>query len=235
MLLLLISCQAVPNFLWPHGLQHARLPCLSLSSGVCSNSYPFVGVGGGAEGVCNFLRSVSLQQKFEVMDGPLLQLRVTALFHLASEVKVTQLCPTFCDPTDYTVHGILQARILEWLAFGFSRGSSKPRDRTQVSHIAGGFFTSWATIHPGAWGQAYPKDTKRREASGSILAPLFNMFFSSPLSLPYVNRARREGCLFYLRFSLQSSDLPLFYFLGLFPSLSFSHHHSGLLFPILTT
>ena len=56
---------------------------------------------------------MSLQQKFEVMDGPLLQLRVTALFHLASEVKVTQLCPTFCDPTDYTVHGILQARILQ--------------------------------------------------------------------------------------------------------------------------
>ena len=46
---------------------------------------------------------------------------------------------------DYTVHGILQARILEWLAFPFSRGSSQPRDQTQVSHIAGGFFTGWAT------------------------------------------------------------------------------------------
>jgi len=43
---------------------------------------------------------------------------------------------------DYTVHGILQARILEWVAFPFSRGSSQPRDGTQVSHIAGGFFTS---------------------------------------------------------------------------------------------
>ena len=41
-----------------------------------------------------------------------------------------------------TVHGILQARILEWVAFPFSRGSSQPRDRTQVSHIAGRFFTS---------------------------------------------------------------------------------------------
>ena len=50
-----------------------------------------------------------------------------------------------CDPLDYTVHGILQARILEWVAFPFSRGSSQPRDWTQVSHIAGGFFTSWAT------------------------------------------------------------------------------------------
>ena len=45
---------------------------------------------------------------------------------------------------DYIVHGILQARILEWVAFPFSRGSSQPRDRTQVSHIAGGFFTNWA-------------------------------------------------------------------------------------------
>ena len=47
---------------------------------------------------------------------------------------------------DYTVHGILQVRILEWVAFPFSRGSSKPRDQTQVSHIAGEFFTSWATL-----------------------------------------------------------------------------------------
>ena len=50
-----------------------------------------------------------------------------------------------CDPMDYTAHGILQARILEWAAFAFSRGSSQPRDQTQVSHIAGRGFTSWAT------------------------------------------------------------------------------------------
>ena len=43
------------------------------------------------------------------------------------------------------VHGILQARILEWVAVPFSRGSSQARDQTQVYHIAGGFFTSWAT------------------------------------------------------------------------------------------
>ena len=42
-------------------------------------------------------------------------------------------------------HGILQARILEWVAFSFSRESSQPRDWTQVSGIAAGFFTSWAT------------------------------------------------------------------------------------------
>ena len=58
------------------------------------------------------------------------------------KVKVTQLCPTICNPMDYTVHGILQARILEWVAFPFSRGSSQTRDQTQVSFIAERFFTS---------------------------------------------------------------------------------------------
>ena len=50
-----------------------------------------------------------------------------------------------CGPMVYTVDGTLQARILEWVGFPFSRGSSQPRDWTQVSHIAGRFFTSWAT------------------------------------------------------------------------------------------
>ena len=49
---------------------------------------------------------------------------------------------TLCNPMDYTIHEILQARILEWVTFPLSRGSSKPPDRTQVSRIAGGFFTS---------------------------------------------------------------------------------------------
>ena len=48
-------------------------------------------------------------------------------------------------PMDYTVHGILSARLLEWVAFPFSRGSSQPRGWIQVSHTAGRFFTSWAT------------------------------------------------------------------------------------------
>ena len=58
------------------------------------------------------------------------------------KVKVAQLCPILCDPVDYTVDGILQARILEWVAFPFSRGSSQPRNRTQFFRTAGGFFTS---------------------------------------------------------------------------------------------
>ena len=67
------------------------------------------------------------------------------------EVKVTQSCLTLCNPMDYIVHEILQARILEWVAFPFSRGSSQHRDQTQVSHIAGGFFTSWATKEVLLW------------------------------------------------------------------------------------
>ena len=61
-----------------------------------------------------------------------------------SEVKVTvcQLCPTLCDPMDYTAHGILQAGRLEWVAFPFTRGSSQPRDGTQVSRFVGRFFAS---------------------------------------------------------------------------------------------
>ena len=61
---------------------------------------------------------------------------------LTPEVKVAQSCLTLCDPMNYTVHGILQARILEQVSFPFSRGSSQPRDRTQISCISRGFFTS---------------------------------------------------------------------------------------------
>ena len=61
---------------------------------------------------------------------------------------VAQLCPAFCERYSMpgsSVHGILQARILEWVAMPSSRGSSLPRDQTQVSRTAGGFFTDWAT------------------------------------------------------------------------------------------
>ena len=64
---------------------------------------------------------------------------------MKSKVKATQSCPALCDSMDYTAHGILQARILEWVAFPFFKGSSQPRDWTLVCHIAGGLFTSWVT------------------------------------------------------------------------------------------
>ena len=63
-------------------------------------------------------------------------------YHVKVKAKVTQLHPTLCNPMDYTVHGILQARILEWVAFPFSRGSSQPRNHTGVCCIPSGFFTN---------------------------------------------------------------------------------------------
>ena len=61
------------------------------------------------------------------------------------KVKVVQLSPTLCNSMDYTVHESLKARILEWVSLPFSRGPSQCRGRTQVSCIAGRFFTSWIT------------------------------------------------------------------------------------------
>ena len=61
------------------------------------------------------------------------------------KVKVVWPFLILCNPMNYTVHGILQAWILEWVAFPFSRRSSQLRDRTQVSHVAGGLLTSWST------------------------------------------------------------------------------------------
>jgi len=73
---------------------------------------------------------------------PVIHLNVPQKLHLQShvKVKVTQSYLILCDPMDSTVHGILQARILKWVAFPFFRGSSQPMDQAQVFHIAGGFF-----------------------------------------------------------------------------------------------
>ena len=67
-----------------------------------------------------------------------------------SESEVAQSCPTRCDPVDcslagFSVHGIFQARVLEWFAISFSRGSSPPRVRIRVSRIVGSRFTLWAS------------------------------------------------------------------------------------------
>ena len=70
---------------------------------------------------------------------------------------------------------------------------------------------------------------EREEGTGSSL-----YVFLCPWACSMQIGLRQERCVFYLRFSLRSSDLPLFYFRGLSPSRSFSHRHSGLLFPILT-
>ena len=92
----------------------------------------------------------------------ILKLQSTQIVLGESESEVAQSCPTLCDPVDCilpgsSVHGILQARILEWVAISFSRGSSQPRDQTWVSHIAGRRFNLWAT---------------REAPKGDIISPL---------------------------------------------------------------
>ena len=79
-----------------------------------------------------------------------LTLLIFTSIHMSECVRIAQSCPTLwdhidCSPPGSSVHGILQARILEWVAISFSRGSSWLRDRTWVSCITGRFFTIWAT------------------------------------------------------------------------------------------
>ena len=86
-------------------------------------------------------------------------------FEKWKKVKVAQPCPTLCDPMYYRVHGILQARILERVAFPFSRGSSQPRDQTQVFRIEGRFFTSWVTR------EAFDKTTQMSHLGQGLCQP----------------------------------------------------------------
>ena len=72
------------------------------------------------------------------------------------------------------VNRILQARILEWVAFPFSRGSSQPRDRTQVSRMAGGFFTSWATREV-QWEKDKAKNESTRQRKSLFLQNNLNL------------------------------------------------------------
>ena len=114
-----------------------------------------------------------------------------------NESEVTESGPTLSDPMDCSlpgssVHGIFQAGVLEWGAIAFSMCESGLTQKTR-------------------------REEKR--SPGQILAPLFIHFVLLPLGLPYVNWTSQECCLFYLSSSLWSSDLPLFYFHGLFPSV----------------
>ena len=137
------SCSVVSGSLRPHGpeftsLLHpwnfprksTRVGCHFLLEGI----FPTQGSNQG------------LQRGRQMLD---------CLSHQGSPMLVAQLCPTLCDAMDCSlpgssVHGLLQARILEWVAISFSRGSSQPRDQTKGSRVAGRFFMIWAT------GEAYP-------------------------------------------------------------------------------
>ena len=90
------------------------------------------------------------------------------LIYINVKVKVAQSCPTLCDPMDYTVHAILQARILEWVAFPFSRGSFQPRDQNpglphcrqilyQLSHKGSPRILEWAA-YPFSRGSSRPRN-----------------------------------------------------------------------------
>ena len=99
--------------------------------------------------------------------------------------EVAQLCPTLCDPMDYSLpcsslHGIFQARVLEWGVISFSRGSSRPRDRTQVSRIAG---SQREELRPWqrSWGRRLLRMQRRNRASGN---PLFLSIYPQNQSLP---------------------------------------------------
>ena len=114
----------------------------------------------------------------------------------------------------------------------------------QISVTAPFYLENKRKIHPRGVRACRPKrreeesareHTRAGERDARPFGSSFYIYFFLRLGLPCVNWASQECCLFYPRFSLRSLDLPLFYFHGLFPSLSFSHHPSGLLFPILTT
>ena len=91
-------------------------------------------------------------EKHEIQD--IFKGKIALVFRFALSIAVVvlaaQSCATVCNPIDCSplgpsVHGILQARILEWIDIFFSRESSQPRDQTKVSCISGRFFTVWAT------------------------------------------------------------------------------------------
>ena len=82
-----------------------------------------------------------------MISGIAVPLSINCISHVRLSLccSVALSCPTLCGPMACIVHGILRARMLEWVAVPFSKESSKPSDRTQVSHIAGKFLTIWAT------------------------------------------------------------------------------------------
>ena len=107
------------------------------------NHGPSITYGDTKEEICLRTRKWGLQKKKTDSRRQRKNSKNLSLYNLKSESESHSVMScSFWPHGLYTVHGILQARILEWAAFPFSRGSSQPRDWTQVSHIAGRFFTS---------------------------------------------------------------------------------------------
>ena len=122
-----LGASVVSNSVWPHGQQPTRL--------LCPRDFLGKNTGGG----CHFLlhRQIPYCQSHQ---------GIPTERHEGESGSHSVVSDSLWSHGLYsTVHRILQARILEWVALPSSRGSSWPRDRAQVSHIARGFFTSWAT------------------------------------------------------------------------------------------
>ena len=110
---------------------------------ISSHKLTFACLTYSVHGGCTVAPGKSLKRKIFVEK---LSVPVSLVTEYKEKVLVAQSCPTLCNPMDCfppgsSVHGVLQARILEWAAIPFLRGSSRPRDRTQFSCTAGRFFT----------------------------------------------------------------------------------------------
>ena len=144
--------------------------------------------------------NISLWWAFSLTFKYLLQKRRKERLQLSDyESEVAQSCPTLGDPMDYSlpgfsVYGILQARVLKWVAISFSRGSSHPRDWSRVSCIVGRCFTIWAT-----------REVLSNHKAIVLGAPNFSLF------IPFFRDSSANSSRFLICFSVLSI-CPLFHF-----------------------
>ena len=140
----LYTVEPSPQFIWPHWFQDhtGDYPCRSFSIKLLGTFLCCIAFSYFILPVLHS-HSVLLQNNYFLPFTPLPRQEISPsqLFY-APKVNVVQSRLTLCDAMDSIVHGLLQARILKRVAFPFCRGSSQPRDQTQVSLIAGRFFTS---------------------------------------------------------------------------------------------
>ena len=130
----------------PPSLLHLNMDWINLSFipiQSCLHSCNFKALGSRKNKPFNLTQAFHLIIEKTQRWGRYMTFLYSSLNNWKVKVKVTHSCSTLRNSMGYRVHGILQARILEWVAFPFSRGSSQTRDQTQVSCIAGGFFTNW--------------------------------------------------------------------------------------------
>ena len=113
--------------------------------------------------------------------------------------EVTQSCPTLCNPMDRSppgssIHGIFQARILEWVAISFSGGSSQSRDQTHVSCTAGRLFTVWATRegHYVCRSEGYTVNSLSGRLMVGLVVSIFSSFPVCMFYFPAINIQKKK-------------------------------------------